>query len=47
MDALVPADRLTLEAAKMIREDFLQQNAFHRDRHLSPPVRQAVTACWS
>lgn len=27
-DALSPNDRLTLEVAKMIREDFLQQNAF-------------------
>ncbi|MGE5507819.1 MAG: V-type ATP synthase subunit A [Chitinophagales bacterium] len=29
VDALSPADRLTLEAAKSIREDFLHQNAFH------------------
>jgi len=28
MDALSPRDRLTLEAAKSIREDFLHQNAF-------------------
>ena len=27
-DALSPADRLTMETAKRIREDFLQQNAF-------------------
>ncbi len=27
-DSLAPNDRLTLETAKMIREDFLQQNAF-------------------
>jgi V/A-type H+-transporting ATPase subunit A len=27
-DSLSPADRLTLETAKMLREDFLQQNAF-------------------
>ena len=27
-DALSPADRLTMETARMIREDFLQQNAF-------------------
>ena len=27
-DALSPKDRLTMEVAKMIREDFLQQNAF-------------------
>jgi len=28
MDSLAPADRLLMEAAKMIREDFLHQNAF-------------------
>ncbi len=28
MDALSPADRLTLDVAQSIREDFLQQNAF-------------------
>jgi len=28
VDALSPADRLTMQAAKMIREDFLHQNAF-------------------
>ena len=28
MDSLSPADRLTLEAARSVREDFLQQNAF-------------------
>ena len=27
-DALSPADQLTLEVARMVREDFLQQNAF-------------------
>ena len=27
-DAISPADRVTLEAARMVREDFLQQNAF-------------------
>lgn len=27
-DGLAPGDQLTLETAKMIREDFLQQNAF-------------------
>jgi V/A-type H+-transporting ATPase subunit A len=27
-DALSPADQLTLETARMLREDFLQQNAF-------------------
>ena len=29
MDALSPRDRLTMEAAKAIREDYLHQNAFH------------------
>ena len=29
MDALSAKDRLTMETAKMIREDFLHQNAFH------------------
>ncbi len=28
MDSLSPEDRLTMETAKMIREDYLQQNAF-------------------
>jgi V/A-type H+-transporting ATPase subunit A len=28
-DALMPKDRIVLEGAKMIREDFLQQSAFH------------------
>ncbi|NLM62152.1 MAG: V-type ATP synthase subunit A, partial [Clostridiales bacterium] len=28
LDALSPADRLTMETARMIREDFLQQNSF-------------------
>jgi V/A-type H+/Na+-transporting ATPase subunit A len=28
IDALAPSDRLLLEAAKMLREDFLHQNAF-------------------
>jgi len=27
-DSLSPADQLTLEVARMVREDFLQQNAF-------------------
>ena len=29
MDALSPRDRLTMEAAKSIREDYLHQNAYH------------------
>ena len=28
-EALPPAERLVLETAKMVREDFLQQNAYH------------------
>ena len=40
-DALSPADRLTLETAKMIREDFLQQNAFMDPDSYSSYDRQA------
>ena len=29
MDALSPKDRMTMEAAKSIREDYLHQDAFH------------------
>ena len=29
MDALAPSDRLKMEAARSIREDFLHQNSFH------------------
>lgn len=29
MDALSPQDRLTMEIAKIVREDYLHQNAFH------------------
>ena len=36
-DALPDRERLVLEAARMIREDFLQQNAFHEiDTYCSP-----------
>jgi V/A-type H+-transporting ATPase subunit A len=36
MDALAPEDRLLLQAAKMLREDFLHQNAFdERDTYTS------------
>ena len=31
VDALSPSERLTLEAARSVREDFLQQNAFEDD----------------
>ena len=40
-DALSPADNLTLESAKMIREDFLQQNAFLENDQYSSFDRQA------
>ena len=39
-DALSPADNLTLESAKMIREDFLQQNSFHDEDTYSPLEKQ-------
>ncbi|NLO48602.1 MAG: V-type ATP synthase subunit A [Clostridiales bacterium] len=41
MDSLSPADRLTMETAKMIREDFLQQNAFVDTDNYSEYERQA------
>lgn len=41
-DALSPSDRLTLETAKMIREDFLQQNAFIDVDSYSSYDRQAL-----
>ena len=40
-DSLSPADRLTLETAKMIREDYLQQNAFVDVDNFSSYDRQA------
>ena len=40
-DSLSPEDRLTLETAKMIREDFLQQNAFFDIDNYSSYDRQA------
>ena len=40
-DGLAPADQLTLETAKMIREDFLQQNAFVEVDSFSSYDRQA------
>ena len=41
-DALSSADRLTMETAKMIREDFLQQNAFVEIDNYSTYGRQAM-----
>lgn len=40
-DSLSAPDRLTLETAKMIREDFLQQNAFVEIDNYSEYIRQA------
>ena len=40
-DALSGADRLTLETAKMLREDFLQQNAFVSEDAYTPLAQQA------
>ncbi|MCQ2557655.1 MAG: V-type ATP synthase subunit A [Oscillospiraceae bacterium] len=39
-DALSPSDRLTMETAKMIREDFLQQNAFVTEDAYSSYAKQ-------
>jgi V/A-type H+-transporting ATPase subunit A len=41
-DSLSPADRLTMETAKMIREDFLQQDAFADIDSFSDFKRQAL-----
>ena len=40
MDALSPSDRLKLEAARSIREDFLHQDAFHEVDTYSPLEKQ-------
>ena len=40
MDALSPADRMKLEAARSIREDYLHQNAFHEIDTYTPPKKQ-------
>ena len=42
MDALSAPDRLKLEASRSIREDFLQQDAFHEDDTYAPPEKQFV-----
>jgi len=39
-DALPPDQQLTLEVARMIREIFLQQNAYHPVDTFCPPERQ-------
>ncbi len=40
MDALSPTDRVKLEAARSVREDFLHQNAFHEIDTYSPLDKQ-------
>ena len=42
MDALSAPDRLKLEAARSIREDFLHQNAFHEMDTYTPLEKQAM-----
>jgi V/A-type H+-transporting ATPase subunit A len=41
-DSLSPADRLTLEVARSIREDFLHQNAFHEVDTFTSLEKQAM-----
>ena len=42
IDALSFADRLTLEAARSIREDYLHQNAFHEVDTYTSPEKQCM-----
>ena len=39
-DALPPLDRIVLEGARIIREDFLQQNAYHEVDTYCPYKKQ-------
>ncbi|MBO7400703.1 MAG: V-type ATP synthase subunit A, partial [Clostridia bacterium] len=39
-DALSEKDRLTFECARMIREDFLQQDSFREVDRFTPPKKQ-------
>jgi len=42
-DALPPSERITLEAARVLKEDYLQQNAFHDiDAYCSPEKQTAM-----
>ena len=41
MDALSPSDRLKMEAARSIREDFLHQNSFH-EIDTYTPLRKSI-----
>lgn len=40
MDALSAVDRIKLETARSIREDYLHQNAFHETDTFTPPEKQ-------
>lgn len=40
MDALSATDRMKLEAARSVREDYLHQNAFHEIDTYTPPKKQ-------
>lgn len=40
MDALSPLDRVKLETARSIREDYLHQNTFHETDTYTPPQKQ-------
>lgn len=44
IDALSPADRLTLEVARSVREDYLQQNAFWEEDAYTPLMKQKALA---
>lgn len=41
-DALPPAERITLEAARVLKEDYLQQNAFHDVDAFCSPEKQSL-----
>ena len=41
VDALSPSDRLTLDTARLVREDFLGQNAFSDTDSYTPLNKQA------
>lgn len=45
MDALSPADRLKMEAARSIREDFLHQNSFHEVDTYTSLKKQHMMMC--
>jgi V/A-type H+-transporting ATPase subunit A len=41
-DALPPSERITLEAATVLKEDYLQQNAFHDIDQFCSPEKQRI-----